>query len=70
MSNVIRALRTLKGINQEEISKRMKMGISTYNLKENNPDLFTVAEAKKLIEILDAPYSIFFEKEVNLKVTM
>ncbi|NME95320.1 helix-turn-helix transcriptional regulator [Clostridium cochlearium] len=70
MANVIKALRTLKGISQDEISKRMKIGISTYNTKENNPDLFTVAEAKKIVEILDAPYSIFFEKEVNLKVTV
>lgn len=70
MSNVIKALRMLKGFSQEETAKLMGIGIVNYNIKENNPDLFTIAEAKKLTKILDAPHNIFFDKEVNLKVTI
>ena len=47
MANVIKAFRILKGLNQEETAKLMGMGIANYNTKENNPDLFTVAEVKK-----------------------
>jgi hypothetical protein len=46
------------------------MGIANYNTKENNPDLFTVAEVKKLTSILNVPHNIFFDSEVNLKVTI
>ncbi|AKN32421.1 hypothetical protein Ccar_16775 [Clostridium carboxidivorans P7] len=70
MSNVIKAFRTLKGLSQEETAKLMGMGIANYNTKENNPDLFTVAEVKKLISILKVPHDIFFDNEVNLKVTI
>lgn len=70
MSNVIKAFRTLKGLSQEETAKLMGMGIANYNAKENNPDLFTVAEVKKLTSILKVPHNIFFDNEVNLKVTI
>lgn len=70
MSNVLKALRLIKGLNQEDTARLMGMGIANYNTKENNPDLFTIAEAKKLLNILDAPCNIFFDKEVNLKVTV
>mgnify|MGYP000854490703 FL=1 len=70
MANVIKAFRMLKGLNQEETAKLMGMGIANYNTKENNPDLFTVAEVKKLTSILNVPHNIFFDSEVNLKVTI
>jgi transcriptional regulator with XRE-family HTH domain len=70
MANVIKAFRILKGLNQEETAKLMGMGIANYNTKENNPDLFTVAEVKKLTSILNVPHNIFFDSEVNLKVTI
>lgn len=70
MTNILKALRMLKGLSQEETAKEMGMGLVQYNTKENNPEQFTICEAKKLAEILGTHYSIFFEKEVSLKLTI
>lgn len=68
MSNVIKAIRKLRGYTQEEVA--LKLGISprTYCRKEADPESFKVSEMKKLAEILNVEKEIFFKNELTVKV--
>ena len=69
MSNVIKALRNLRGFTQEDVAKKMGMASRTFCKKESNPETFTVGEIKKLSEILCVEEEIFFSENVTVKVT-
>ena len=69
LSNIIKGLRNLKGFNQEDVAKELKMASKTYWKKENNPNLFTVYELKKLSSLLEVKEEIFFKDKVTITVT-
>lgn len=69
MSNVIKGIRNLRGLTQEEVAKRIGMASRTFCKKECNPETFTVGEIKRLAEILDVEEEIFFSEKVTVKVT-
>ena len=68
MSNIIKGFRTLKGYNQDDMSKMLNMAEKTYCRKENNPNLFTVAEIKILSHVLEVDESVFFKDKVTVSV--
>ena len=69
MSNIIKGLRNLKGLTQEDVAKELGIVSRTYLKKENNPNLFTVCELKKVSELLGVKEEIFFKDEVTITVT-
>lgn len=69
MSNVIKAVRNLRGFTQEDVAKRLGMASRTFCKKESNPETFTVGEIKRLAEILGVEEGIFFSENVTVKVT-
>lgn len=70
MSNIIRALRTMRGLTQKDVALKLSIAEKTYCKKENNPDFFSVGEFKKLSSILEVSPEIFFNKEVTGKVIL
>jgi putative transcriptional regulator len=66
----LKSLRVMRNICQKEMSVKLGMAVSTYNLKENGVRQFTVEEAKKIVEILETPFDeIFFKQNVPKKKT-
>lgn len=63
MSNVFKAIRNLKGYTQEETAKAIGIHKRTFCIKENNPDLFTVGEVKKIAKFLGVEVITFFKNE-------
>lgn len=68
MSNIIKGLRNLRGYTQEEAAIAIGITPRTYCRKEGNPDLFTIAELKKLACFLSVEEQIFFKKELTVSV--
>lgn len=61
----LRQARRLKDKTQEEMAKLLKMHVQSYRKIEENPDIVTVGQAKKICDFLDIPYDeIFFGLEV------
>lgn len=69
MSNVIKAVRNLRGFTQEDVARKLGIALRTFCKKESNPETFTVGEIKKLAEILGVEEEIFFSENVTVKVT-
>lgn len=69
MSNIIKGLRNLRGYTQEEVAYAIGITVRTYCRKEQNPDLFTIGELRKLSNFLNVQEDIFFGKKVTLTVT-
>lgn len=70
MTNKIKAYRILYDYIQDNVAKKLNIGLTAYNRKENNPDLFTIGEGKKLAELFHTTLDdIFFDQNVTLKVT-
>lgn len=70
-TNEIKAQMKRVGLTQETLAQKMKINPSTLNRKINNAsgDKITVAEANKLVEVLQFPktelLNIFFAKELT-----
>ena len=69
MSNIIKVLRSLRGYTQEEVADAIGITARTYCKKEQNPDLFTIGELKKLSIFLQVKEEIFFKKELTVAVS-
>ena len=69
LSNIIKALRKLRDYNQDYVAEYLGLSPRTYNVKENNPDTFTVSEIKKLSKLFNVEESIFFKDELTLTVS-
>lgn len=69
MSNIIRGLRSLKGLTQEDVAKELEITIRTYSKKESDTDLFTVGELRKLAKLFCVDISVFFEEKVTVTAT-
>lgn len=69
MSNIIKALRKLRDYNQDYVAEYLGLSPRTYNVKENNPDTFTVSEIKNLSKLFNVEESIFFKDELTLTVS-
>ena len=61
MNISLKQARRLKDKTQLEMSSLLKIHVQTYRKIENNPDLATVEQAKKISNYLKIPYDeIFF----------
>lgn len=56
----LKAKRVEKGYTQEELAKLINLGVSNYNLKENEKVNFTYAEIVKILQILDCKFEDIF----------
>jgi len=66
MSNIIKGLINLKGLTQEDVAKKIGITSRTYWKKENNPNLFTVCELKKLATLFEVDEGIFFKNKLTI----
>lgn len=64
----IKTVRKEKGISQLYLSKRLSMSISSYNMKENGRRPITIDELENISAILDVSPSIFFDKQIHVKL--
>lgn len=63
----LKQARLLKGINQEEIARKLGIHVQTYRRIEYNSDLATIGQAKKISKIIELPYDeIFFGENSTL----
>ena len=61
----LKQARRLKDKTQEEMAQLLEVHIQTYRKIEENPDLATVGQAKRISDFLEIPYDeIFFDLEV------
>ena len=60
MTLKLKAKRVEKGLNQEAMSKKLNMAMSTYSLKESGHRQFTLDEVKMLLKILDCNFEDIF----------
>lgn len=59
----LRQARRLKEKSQEEMAEFLRIHVQTYRKLEENPDLATIEQAKKISDFLDISYDeIFFAK--------
>lgn len=56
----LKAARANADLTQKNVAKRLNIHVQTYRKLEENPDMATVAQAKKLAEILQVPYDEIF----------
>lgn len=70
MSNIIRALRIMRGFTQKDVAQKLSIAEKTYCKKENNPDYFSLREFKELSVILGVSPEIFFNEKVTDKVIL
>jgi DNA-binding XRE family transcriptional regulator len=67
MNLTLKQARRLREKTQREMADLMDIGLSTYLKLEKNPSLCTVAQAKRLSEILGFDVGeIFFEQKVSV----
>lgn len=67
MTLSLRQARRLKEKTQNEMAKLLKVHVMTYRKIEENPDLATIEQAKKIAEYLGVTYDeIFFAREPQL----
>lgn len=65
-SRIIKSLRELHDLNQEEMAQKLGISKPAYFKKENGITEFTISEAKNLAEIFGKTVEeIFFAKEVS-----
>lgn len=61
MAFTLKQARRLKDKNQSDMAELLDITSQTYRRLEENPDLVTIAQAKKIAEYLKIPYDeIFF----------
>ena len=56
----LKGKRVEKGLSQAEISKKLNMSISTYNLKENGIREFTISECIEIMQLLECTFEDIF----------
>ena len=57
----LKQARRLKDKTQDEMAKLLKIHVQSYRKLEENPDLVTIGQAKKIADFLEIPYDeIFF----------
>lgn len=69
MANVIKAIRTLNAKTQEETARAIGIHARTFCIKEQNPDLFTVGEIKRIAKFFNVKEEIFFKTDFAFKAT-
>lgn len=69
MSNIIKGIRTVRGLTQEDVAVALDMTVRTYCRREANPDTFTLLELKKLALMFEIEVSNFFNNELTLTVS-
>lgn len=67
---ILKALRTKHQVTQQDVAKKLGIGETTYNRKENGISDFTISEAEKLGELFGVPPNeIFFNNGVTKCIT-
>ena len=66
MTNIIKAIRVYNGYSQDDVAKGIEMSKRTYFTKENNPNLFTLGDLKKLSSFLKVNMKIFFKNKMTI----
>lgn len=61
MLKELRKVRRLRGFTQEELAIKIGLKQSVFSKKENGHVNFTIEEARRLAEILEADISVFFK---------
>ena len=56
----LKGKRVEKGLSQAEISNKLNMSISTYNLKENGIREFTISECIEIMQLLECTFEDIF----------
>lgn len=69
MYSIVRKVRNMKCYTQQYVAKEIGISLKTFARKESNPNLFTVAEIKKLAKVLNVKEEIFFADELTLEVS-
>lgn len=66
MKITLKQARSLSGLTQKDISKRIGVSLITYRRLERDPESATIRQAKMISMALGIPYdNIFFGKELN-----
>lgn len=66
VSNKLKSLRALKGLDQKNIAKILNISVTSYSLKENGKKPFTLQEAKLLADLFNKTIDeIFFAAWVS-----
>lgn len=63
----IRTVRKIKGINQQALSKKLKITVQSYSMKETGKRPITTDELEAICEALEVSPSVFFESEFHVK---
>ena len=67
MQMTIKQARLYKGLTQVELAKALNIHVQTYRKIEQNPELATIEQAKKIAELTGISYNeIFFDSESSL----
>ena len=57
----VKQARLISNLKQTDMAKKLGIHVQTYRKIEQNPDLATIEQAKKIAEIVEIPYDeIFF----------
>lgn len=56
MEMSIKQIRLSKEIKQQEMADALGIHVQTYRKLENNPENATIAQAKRIAEVLNVPY--------------
>ncbi len=65
MKQWLKKLREDKGYTQESIADKIGIAKTTYSSYEQGYRRPSISTAKKLAEVLDVPWTIFFDNEVR-----
>jgi DNA-binding XRE family transcriptional regulator len=63
MSLSIKQARLMKDLRQTELAEKLGIHVQTYRKIEQNPELATIMQAKKISEIVNIPYDQIFFSE-------
>lgn len=67
MEMSIKQIRLSKEIKQQEMADALGIHVQTYRKLENNPENATIAQAKRIAEVLEVPYdNLIFTEESTL----
>lgn len=71
MSQRLKTFRKNKNLTQSAVADMLEITYSTYSLKENGKQDFTLPEAKQLADLFGLTVDeVFFNQEVNLKFNL
>ncbi|WP_297634698.1 helix-turn-helix transcriptional regulator [uncultured Clostridium sp.] len=65
MSNLIKGIRMMRGLTQQEVAEKIGMSLRTFGRKEANPDTFTVGELKELAKLFEVKEEKFFQEKLT-----